>query len=654
MSESPDEQSSSETWVPWGPPGLKVPGTAADWELVEVSAGRRDQGLVILGYGDARLILDLFGCDCLRVARVDGLRHAASHGAPSPGSGIAAWAVVGSPLGRWVADSSGHRAEETSELAIATRGWLVSLVVDSDCPPRARLSGWDGLPRPTASLAGAPLPPSGAPRGPMGWWEYLDRYGWGEWSPLEAGGRALRSEECYYMEGWRVDARGLELRLVFEDRSTRMTLRFPAEALRALRVSGAGWGKRRLFTYRAIRTLYGRVLGDPYVTRGLDLERWYREATGGEAPGDAAVCYVPTDSVVIEALASGAPDVERAGIDARGCDYGRCAIPAEEWVPRGAGLPGQAEDWGLVDVTHDAGLGATATFGLGDLRATFDLRGFEALRVARADGLRHAASRGAPAPGPGIATWAVARSSLSEWLVENDAHAHTQDQPDLGEVTLATPGWLVSGVCSSVPDAELLDGEGRTVGFVRGAPMPLGPPRGAMSQHDFEERYGSPERLVWQPPGVELPRHAFGCCEGWRLDEGGLSLYYRLPGGAHGAKGSRDARGPMARVRFAAGRLLALLSTYEGHRFREFSEARTPDGPPESPIGSVCVVGDAYLRRWYLEEAAPDADGAPIVTYSVYTEVECIDVLATGEPEVELGSWEPPAPGALQATPQGA
>ena len=427
MSESPDEQGSSETWVPWGPPGLKVPGTAADWELVEVSAGRRDQGLVILGYGDARLILDLFGCDCLRVARVDGLRHAASHGAPSPDSGIAAWAVVGSPLGRWVADSSGHRAEETSELAIATRGWLVSLVVDSDCPPRARLSGWDGLPRPTASLAGAPLPPSGAPRGPMGWWEYLDRYGWGEWSPLEAGGRALRSEECYYMEGWRIDARGLELRLVFEDRSTRMTLRFPAEALRALRVSGAGWGKRRLFTYRAIRTLYGRVLGDPYVTRGLDLERWYREATGGEAPGDAAVCYVPTDSVVIEALASGAPDVERAGIDARGCDYGRCAIPAEEWVPRGAGLPGQAEDWGLVDVTHDAGLGATATFGLGDLRATFDLRGFEALRVARADGLRHAASRGAPAPGPGIATWTVARSSLSEWLVENDMHAHTQD-----------------------------------------------------------------------------------------------------------------------------------------------------------------------------------------------------------------------------------
>ena len=209
MSESPDERGSSETWVPWGPPGLKVPGTSADWELVEVSADRRGQGLVVLGYGDARLILDLFGCDCLRVARVDGLRHAASHGAPSPDSGIAAWAVVGSPLGRWVADSSGHRAEETSELAIATRGWLVSLVVDSDCPPRARLSGWDGLPRPTASLAGAPLPPSGAPRGPMGWWEYLDRYGWGEWSPLEAGGRALRSEECYYMEGWRIDARGL-------------------------------------------------------------------------------------------------------------------------------------------------------------------------------------------------------------------------------------------------------------------------------------------------------------------------------------------------------------------------------------------------------------------------------------------------------------
>lgn len=363
MSESPKEQGATETWVPWDPPGITVPGTAADWELVEVSAGRRDQGLVILGYGDARLILDLFGCDCLRVARVDGLRHAASHGAPSPGSGIAAWAVVGSPLGRWVADSSGHRAEETSELAIATRGWLVSLVVDSDCPPRARLSGWDGLPRPTASLAGAPLPPSGAPRGPMGWWEYLDRYGWGEWSPLEAGGRALRSEECYYMEGWRVDARGLELRLVFEDRSTRMTLRFPAEALRALRVSGAGWGKRRLFTYRAIRTLYGRVLGDPYVTRGLDLERWYWEATGGEAPGDEAVCYVPTDSVVIEALASRAPDVGRTNVDAKSCGYGRRAVPVEEWVPRGAGLPGQAEDWGLVDVTHDAGLGASGTCG---------------------------------------------------------------------------------------------------------------------------------------------------------------------------------------------------------------------------------------------------------------------------------------------------
>ena len=69
MSESPDERGSSETWVPWGPPGLKVPGTAADWELVEVSADRRGQGLVVLGYGDARLILDLFGCDCLRVAR---------------------------------------------------------------------------------------------------------------------------------------------------------------------------------------------------------------------------------------------------------------------------------------------------------------------------------------------------------------------------------------------------------------------------------------------------------------------------------------------------------------------------------------------------------------------------------------------------------
>ena len=480
----------------------------------------------------------------------------------------------------------------------------------------------------------------------MGWREYLDRYGWGEWSPLKAGESPLRREECHYVEGWRVDAHGLELRLVFEDRSARTTLRFPAEALRALRVSGvAGWGRRRMFTYRAIRTLCGRVLGDPCVARELDLERWYREATGGEAVGGEAVCYVPTDSVVIEALASGAPDVERAGIDARGCDYGRCAIPAEEWVPRGAGLPGQAEDWGLVDVTHDAGLGATATFGLGDLRATFDLRGFEALRVARADGLRHAASRSAPAPGPGIATWAVARSSLSEWLVENDAHAHTLDRPELGEVTLATRGWLVSGVCGSVPDAELLDGEGRPAGFVRGAPLPPGPPRGAMSQHDFEERYGSPERLVWRPPGIELPRQAFGCCEGWRLDEGGLSLYYRLPGGA---------RGPMARVRFAAGRLLALLSTYEGHRFRDFGDARTPDGPPESSLGNVCVVGDAYLRRWYLEEAAPDADGAPIIAYSVYTEVECIDVLATGEPEVELGSWKPPAPGASRATPQGA
>ena len=127
VSESPGKQGSSETWVPWGPPGLKVPGAAADWEFVEVSADRRGQGLVVLGYGDARMALDLFGCDCLRVARVDGLRHAASHGAPSPDSGIAAWAVVGSPLGRWVADSSGHRAEETSELAIATRGWLCSV-----------------------------------------------------------------------------------------------------------------------------------------------------------------------------------------------------------------------------------------------------------------------------------------------------------------------------------------------------------------------------------------------------------------------------------------------------------------------------------------------------------------------------------------------
>ena len=106
---------------------------------------------------------------------------------------------------------------------------------------------------------------------------------------------------------------------------------------------------------------------------------------------------------------------------------GGAPSPPRSGSPRGAGLPGQAEDWGLVDVTHDAGLGATATFGLGDLRATFDLRGFEALRVARADGLRHAASRDAPAPGPGMATWAVARSSLSEWLVENDMHAHTQD-----------------------------------------------------------------------------------------------------------------------------------------------------------------------------------------------------------------------------------
>ena len=69
MSESSGKQGSSETWVPWGPPGLKVPGTAADWELVEVSADRRGQGLVVLGYGDARMALDLFGCDCLRVAR---------------------------------------------------------------------------------------------------------------------------------------------------------------------------------------------------------------------------------------------------------------------------------------------------------------------------------------------------------------------------------------------------------------------------------------------------------------------------------------------------------------------------------------------------------------------------------------------------------
>ena len=69
MSESSGKQGSSETWVPWGPPGLKVPGTSADWELVEVSAGRRGQGLVVLGYGDARMALDLFGCDCLRVAR---------------------------------------------------------------------------------------------------------------------------------------------------------------------------------------------------------------------------------------------------------------------------------------------------------------------------------------------------------------------------------------------------------------------------------------------------------------------------------------------------------------------------------------------------------------------------------------------------------
>ena len=42
MSESPREQGATETWVPWDPPGITVPGTAADWELVEVSAGRRD------------------------------------------------------------------------------------------------------------------------------------------------------------------------------------------------------------------------------------------------------------------------------------------------------------------------------------------------------------------------------------------------------------------------------------------------------------------------------------------------------------------------------------------------------------------------------------------------------------------------------------
>ena len=347
MSESPGKQGSSETWVPWGPPGLKVPGAAADWEFVEVSADRRGRGLVVLGYGDTRMALDLFGCDCLRVARVDGLRYAASHGAPSPDSGIAAWAVVGSSFGEWVADSSSHRAEESSELAIATRGWLMSLIVDSGCPPRARLSGWDGLSWPTTSLAGAPLPPSGAPRGPMGWREYLDQYGWGEWSPLKAGESPLRREECHYVEGWRVDAHGLELRLVFEDRSARTTLRFPAEALRALRVSGvAGWGKRRMFTYRAIRTLCGRVLGDPCVARELDLERWYREATGGEAVGGEAVHYVPADIATIEVLASCAPDVGRTNVDAKSCGYGRRAVPVEEWVPRGAGLPGQAEDWG--------------------------------------------------------------------------------------------------------------------------------------------------------------------------------------------------------------------------------------------------------------------------------------------------------------------
>lgn len=116
MSESSGKQGSSETWVPWGPPGLKVPGTSADWELVEVSADRRGQGLVVLGYGDARMALDLFGCDCLRLARVDGLRYAASHGAPSPGSGIAAWAVVGSSLGEWAADSSSHRARKARSL----------------------------------------------------------------------------------------------------------------------------------------------------------------------------------------------------------------------------------------------------------------------------------------------------------------------------------------------------------------------------------------------------------------------------------------------------------------------------------------------------------------------------------------------------------
>lgn len=353
----------------------------------------------------------------------------------------------------------------------------MSLIVDSGCPPRARLSGWDGLSWPTTSLAGAPLSPSGAPRGPMGWREYLDRYGWGEWSSLKAGESPLRREECYYVEGWRVDAHGLELRLVFEDRSARTTLHFPAEALRALRVSEiAGWGKRRMFTYRAIRTLCGRVLGDPCVARELDLERWYREATGGEAVGGEAVHYVPADIATIEVLASHAPDVGRTNVDAKSCDYGRRAVPVEEWVPRGAGLPGQARDWELIDVTHGAGLGATATFGLKGLRATHDLRGFEALRVPRVDGLRHAASCGASLPGQGITTWAVARSSLSEWLVENDAHAHTLDRPELGEVTLATRGWLVSGVCGSVPDAELLDGEGRPAGFVRGAPLPPGPP----------------------------------------------------------------------------------------------------------------------------------------------------------------------------------
>ena len=80
MSEASGKQGSSETWVPWGPPGLKVPGTSADWELVEVSADRRGQGLVVLGYDDARMALDLFGCDCLRLARVDGLRYKSTRG----------------------------------------------------------------------------------------------------------------------------------------------------------------------------------------------------------------------------------------------------------------------------------------------------------------------------------------------------------------------------------------------------------------------------------------------------------------------------------------------------------------------------------------------------------------------------------------------